>query len=466
MASGLTSSELYKEGREFRVDLFLQKFKDNIPFEMVSGPPQRLVFDQKLYDLVANRKSLTGVLFTTESGTLILTGKIAKSKEFGGGTGSGAGAASTDINESAQAVYMQAYCNKYKVGRGTKKSIGFSTEELKAAHNISNVKASIAQITALNDEWVKSSESIAMKFFSDEAKLAGNKTWTFIHGKGFVVALEKKYKELNKLSGSFFTNVNKWNPADIWALSISSSSAIEKVNKCTTLISLNSLIYDWLKDRIVIGISLKKVTATPKLEYYNFNGASDLLKQAKFTSLVSSPTSFFKSKDMYIIFNSGKIQYHNFGSSTVQGQISGTNAFGGKVGHGPTINILKQLKLNNTTDIRKKYFEKYAELLTIIRNRNSKSSSDIKKYKEVTDMLYAEYKRVTKSNALSEFAFLQELEDKHKKDGYWIFSKTITISLKNILTDCTPVKTQEFLHYSLSYAGSESLTSSAFIKIS
>lgn len=466
MASGLTSSELYKEGREFRVDLFLQKFKDNIPFEMVSGPPQRLIFDQKLYDMVAARKSLTGVLFKTESGVSISTGKIAKSKEFGGGSGSGAGAANTDINESAQAVYMQAFCNKYKVGRGNKTSIGFSEEELKAAYNNEYIKANISDILALNDDWVKSSELCAMKFYSDAVRIVGNKQWTFIHGKAFVVALEKKYKELNKLNGSFFTNVNKWNPSDIWALSISSSSAIESVNKCTNLLELNALIYDWLKNKTVIGISLKKVTTTPKLEYYNFNGSSDLLKQAKYMSLVSSPNSFFKSKDMYIIFNSGKIQYHNFGSSTVQGQISGTNAFGGKVGHGPSISILKQLKLNNTTDIRKKYFEKYTALIAIIRNRNSKSTTDIKKYKEVTDMLYDEYMRVTQTSKLDKVAFLNELEVKNKKDGYWIFSKTLTISLKNILTDCPPAKVQEFLHYSLSYAGSESLTSSAFIKLS
>lgn len=462
--TGLTSKELYKDGREFRVDLFLKKYKEGIPFEMVSGPEQILVFEQRLYDLVKSKSNLTGVLFKTESGLSIVTGKLAKSKEFGGGSGSGAGAAATDINESAQAVYMQAFSSKYTINRANKEDIGFNDDELRKAHSLDLVKSQIDPILKLNDEWVKSSELITMKFFSESADLAGNKSWTFYHDKGFVPLLNEAYIKLNKLNGRFFTNMNKWNPSDIWALSIPLSEASEKINNCGSLVQLNSLIYTWLRDRKVIGISLKKVVSKPTVQFYNYRGASDLLKQAKLTKVITSATSFFNSKDMYIHFNNGSIQYHNFGSGTVQGQISGSSAFGGKVGHGPIISILKLLKINDTYDIRKKYVVKYNELKTIISNRHSKVSTHIESYKKLTDFLYTEYKLT--NGQLTNEKFLIELEQKNKKDGFWIFSKTVTLSLKNILKDAGPDRTQDFLYYSLSYAGSESLTSSAFIKIS
>jgi hypothetical protein len=83
-ATNLGASELYKY--EKRVALFLQKFKDEEPFQLVDGGEVVLKYDTEIEKAIKNKDNPGKIVFTSKDGdkTFKLT-DLRKSKEFGGG---------------------------------------------------------------------------------------------------------------------------------------------------------------------------------------------------------------------------------------------------------------------------------------------------------------------------------------------------------------------------------------------
>lgn len=456
MAS-LSPSELYKEGRGERIIEFIRRYENNIPFELVSGGTIILKYDKTIADVIKNKRTWNtqNHSLTDMNDVPIAWNKLQKTEAFGGGKGSGAGAAATNINESAQCVYLEAYQAKYKNNSVNATDIIFTTDELKASFNSSLLYVNTTDdIIALDDTWVKSSKAIAYTFFNNIADK--NKKYVFHHRSGFIDTISNKFAELNSKDKKIFSNINKWNPSDIWAIEINKINDISTtINNCSTLVELNQTIYKLLKSKKLIGLSLKKTTGkTSHHKYLNFNSKSSYLNY-EFLRFTSSPNGFFASKDMYIIFDGGKLQFHNFGGTTVQGQISGTAAFGGKVGQGTIMLIIKRLAGKENTKDNTRFVFRKDDLLKILSNTKSVEFEEL-----IKNYLYEEYSKVTIGNKLTSDKFLAECK---KRDKLWLFSKIYTIQLMNIIKKYKIE--QHFLFSALSYAGSEDKMSSSFVKL-
>ena len=151
-------------------------------------------------------------LFQDSKSNLYKITDIDKTFAFGGGSGSGGGASNTKSTESAQCVYAQAYWDNNK----TK----FTPEDLKSAYKKVDVDATESEVLNITDDW-KLSCITGAHILKQSVK---GKSMKFHRGSSWVKAIEKKFKTLNKAAGFPFSDVNKWNPADIWMCTDNSKS--------------------------------------------------------------------------------------------------------------------------------------------------------------------------------------------------------------------------------------------------
>ena len=87
MASDLSQSELYKY--PWRVDLFIEKYRNRKPFTLVRGGETILVPDERIADLVSKRGVLRNVNLRNDKGETFAFSDLKKDAEFGGQKGKG-----------------------------------------------------------------------------------------------------------------------------------------------------------------------------------------------------------------------------------------------------------------------------------------------------------------------------------------------------------------------------------------
>ena len=97
-----------------------------------------------------------------------------------------------------------------------------------------------------------------------------NKKYVFYHNsvnRGTLGSIKEAFKLACKNSGVKL-NINKWNPADVWAIEISEDSYIRRCigSEDITIDELSQSISDLFDMKIVVGISLKKIDIYEKIE--------------------------------------------------------------------------------------------------------------------------------------------------------------------------------------------------------
>lgn len=440
----LTAKELFRADRPERIPTYLKKLENGEKFEMENGP--NVAFHKKdneeLYAAIkANDRTAASKIKPVDSnGNSYNWGDFTKSKEFGGGgSGSGAGSAATDLGESAAAVYAQTLF----LGHGD-----FGQASLKYGHKKAHVISSLHDIMQdLPGQWVVSSKLTAQKLFKEYGRT--HRDLTFHHASPWVNALENHFKKLNRTE-KVFSNINKWSPADIYA--VSQKGMQLPITQTKSIAELNALLLQALRSGDIIGISLKLVAANPKLTKVNVDATR---KAIRYNGYLPGKKKFFDSKDVYIQFNDGKpgmIQYRTF-PSTWQGEIKGATANHGKVGYGPTAQILKDMRLGNNGWI----YGSGSRGSNGIRDEFNKGS------KKIFETLYKNYQRFA-INDPRKLAF-DDFVDECKKQGVeWFYSKYMGMELIRIIEDSR--KADEFVSKVLGYAASESDMSAPFIKIS
>ena len=200
--SALTWGELTRPDRTFRVDTFLKKYGNSEAFELIDGKFATFEYDPALAKAVkdGDKKTAMGIGLITTTGEKLTFGKLQKNAEFGGGTrGSGGGSKGTTITESAQCVYAQALWNNPKTE--------FSPADISKAYTQCFVNGSLSDILAMDESWIESS-IMGAKILK---RALGSKNYKWFRGVGFQVDIEGLYSPLNKVSGSFFSNINKFN---------------------------------------------------------------------------------------------------------------------------------------------------------------------------------------------------------------------------------------------------------------
>lgn len=421
--ANLAPAELYKY--DWRLEMFIDKLKSGLPLALVKGGEVSLHYDSTAESRLRSKQDPGKIPFRGYDNAVYYLKDFAKSKEFGGGGGSGAGADVTQLTESAQAVYAAAKWAGAKT---------YSTEELSKGYAHSDVDDDLNRI--LNDlpkEWRDSCILGAEELY----KLLRGKAYTFHRGSAWVDKLEKHFKTLNSKEKAF-SNLNKWSPADIYLVSPVGKTI--HFENSQSIAELNSMLTEALKNKDVVGVSLKLLKKNAHISYYNFDTKKKIIEFDRFTT---GNKGFFSGKDVYIYFTlDGKIQFRTF-PETFQGEIKGKNANQGKLSYGPIQTILRQLKLPQLIDIKKL--------------RSGLQNGDPMLLKE----FYSNYTRYSKdTDKVSYVDFVQKVKDQGVS---WAFSKFLGCELIDIISKSS--QEDEFITACISYASSSSDLSAPFIKI-
>jgi hypothetical protein len=185
-------------------------------------------------------------------------------------------------------------------------------------------------------------------------------SYVFHRGSSFVGEINTLFANLNKAEKPKpFSNMNKWTPADIWAVK---SGASFDFNRHSTLGEFTNDLKELYASGDLIGISLKKATSdTVTVVENNTTGfIRTPVKYGGFTK--QSDKSFFNSKDYYILLGGQKMQLRTFDNAkSWQGEVKGKSAAAGKIGGG----VLESIMIRNSTLTKFSYTNAQLKILAI-----------------------------------------------------------------------------------------------------
>jgi hypothetical protein len=244
--------------------------------------------------------------------------------------GSGGGAEQTAVQESAQCLVNAIRYNK---GKDITPKDLTATNIKSALKRIDTSSSTEEMVTFLknNPDWQVTASSTANALAKQYPS-----NFTFYRQSGIVLRIEAAAKIALKNAG-VDANINKWNPADMWM----ATDEVKDIEFPTDLQKLNALIAKLFNAKKLIGVSLKKCSAC-KVEVYNNPKVAK--STTKFDKIEPIDKNIFATKDIYLSFEGGKVQFRNFNDITSwQGEIKGKEASGGKIGQGIVSSILKSL---------------------------------------------------------------------------------------------------------------------------
>lgn len=257
--------------------------------------------------------------------------KIKKTTQFGSNKGSGGGADATALFEGA-ACWMTAY--RYSLRKDIDVDYIVTLEDLEAVSGSVETDEPLGKIHEfiMNDPaWMKSSIKTANKLYG--ATKYRNTNFKFYRGTSIVNIVENHFKKVNAADGRPFSNINKWTPADIYMCDHSFDTTMI-TNEMIFQGGINKVLKDLIKQKKLIGVSLKKVTSSQaNLTEHNFTRASLTVKKP-FESVGSK--TLMGSMDVYVKGQGVSVQFRatDAEGKTWQGEVMGTAAKHGKVGGG------------------------------------------------------------------------------------------------------------------------------------
>ena len=330
-----------------RGEVLVQAIKDGTPIETNKGTVKlswidddaRIAAEGGDYATAFKSGRSFKKVFVTDKGDELKLSDIKKSAMFGGGKGSGGGAAQTAAAECAQCIYAAAIFDGKSLSVDDEMP---STEWSKYSANF-DVDKSLGDIeSSLDQGWWDSSIAIGNEM---RKNLKG--TYVFHRGSSFVKEIETIFKNLNKAEKPKpFSDINKWSPADIWAVK---SGASFDFNKHSTLGEFTNDLKELYASGDLIGISLKKVTSDSVTVVEN-NTTGFIRRPVEYGGYdKQSDRSFFNSKDYYIYLGKDKkvkMQLRTFDNAkSWQGEVKGKSAAAGKIGGG----VLESIMVRNST---------------------------------------------------------------------------------------------------------------------
>ena len=338
-------------------------------------------------------------IFRTDKGDLIRLNDILKTDMFGGGKGSGGGSENTDLTECAQCIYAAAIFNGAKLKSGDSLS-GEEYGTYNTSFDIDTPPNTVAE--GLTDDWIESSILIG----NELKKNLGSTKYVFHKGSTFVKEIENKFKDLNKAEKPKpFSNINKWSPADIWAVKV---GARFDFTQYSTLGEWTNELKELYHKKELIGISLKKAVGSVKTEEKNITGF--IRRPVRYGGYLKQK-NFFSSKDFYIYLDKIKMQLRTFDEvKSWQGEVKGTSASAGKIGGG----ILESIMIKNSTVTKFKYTNN--ELKTLATNPTP----------TFLDELYQMYLGLVGKGAIDKQKFIEQASAKRigrVSGADWRFSK-------------------------------------------
>tara|TARA_B100000787_G_C16171075_1_gene286532 strand:- start:66 stop:1529 length:1464 start_codon:yes stop_codon:yes gene_type:complete len=281
-----------------------------------------------------------------------LISKFLKDPDFGGGKGSGGGAADTVWTESLQCYYTSLLYNTSLTKLDNKNTTNKLLKEQDEYCFTYNKNQKVNFKTCFdngpedwfkNDVYIKTANAI---YNSNKGKKFKGKKVYFHRGSPFmnaIYAIKKKCLDHDKKSkesiapGSF--NDDKWNPGDIWMSKLlpSTKEPLDKGGFCPCeFTDVRQGIQEAADSGTTLGVSLKKVeTSTASVQEFNTPKRTHN-KVVNYLGFTFGQTGdFFNSADIYLYFSTGKMQLRATATTkSWQGEIKGQFAAGGKIGGG------------------------------------------------------------------------------------------------------------------------------------
>tara|TARA_Y100000004_G_C8914058_1_gene412235 strand:- start:60 stop:1391 length:1332 start_codon:yes stop_codon:yes gene_type:complete len=355
------------------------------------------------------------------------------------GGGSGAGAAITELAESAQCVYAAV---AFGLGRKITQS-DITPKNVKAYENKFSVNGNLDKImNQMTDEWMQSSVLGANELWEKFGSLRGV---VFHRGDKTVEHIENQFKRIKKIE-KIRIDINKWSPADIYITTpnydpkcLQDEQSIRGLNQC-----MNERIDP--KAPKMFGVSLKKMSGSSDLKLLNFDRKD--ASEKEFLKIEATQSS----KDFYVVFKDGtKIQFRGFSGDNLsgwQGEVKGSKANQGKIGGGP-VNLLLKIHGLDLVDI---------QVANKIKNKNQKVGVITKLKENLKSVLGNEYSERELAN--------MQMTMTEKEFNSWLYSKSQGAELAKIITSISNTTKQNQLCEDLYlYANSRSSISAPYYKL-
>lgn len=354
-------------------------------------------------------------------------------KPLGGSAGTGEQIAS--LTESAVAVFCA-------IRQSTRDNV-----EMSRLKNDGNRYRGSFAITSTTDEiqnkldksWEYSCQEVSRVIIRELSKFSGR--YVFHRGSPVSLAINAKFLKVN--CGAF-SNVNKWCPADLWAVKDGFRINLTPI---TTLAGFNEYLKAELERGNLIGISLKK-TRAPTAKYQNIDGKK---KDIKFRGLTIATTgrNITASKSIYISASRGahdyKIECRSFNNlSYYGGEISGAHANHGKLAYSVIATILYDvlsLTIPTAQLIKQRVMSKDESIMTNIYLTLNKIEPQV--------ITFTDFKNQTAD-----------------KTPDWFWSRMLGAIVADCISTASTNQRDEIVDRMLSYAASASPLSAPFLKVS
>lgn len=339
----------------------------------------------------------------------------------------------TDEQETLAGIFIAAYTQN-------KKSI-FSMGDLERAEHLVNSAHKISTLyPKAGKGWIQSSSTIAKTI---GPYLSGQYEVHQRSKSKFVDNISKAAQTLIKQSGHKML-LDKWNPADIWL--VKPKFASTNFKQFNDIVELNTWLLERFNNKEVIGVSLKQVGKSAKVQAFN----KEARKPARYEGWDVGKTGFVNALNGTLYFDGGSMIIRNFGRpESVSGEINGKLAQGGKVGHGALKTIWK------------KYDSRFE-----VETHQSISS----RYESDPDAVYNELfkymKQLDPSSSVKDAMALKEIVEAKNNTLNYIISKLQVSQFIISLDKMTKEQQNDLIGALLAYAASSTEISSVFYKVS
>ena len=476
--SGLSLPVLASPGPNgLRGDEFVRKIREEEPLKM-TGTNDEIIIDKELLPNIThygryspekakNSLSRSRVIFSVDNEDQgYLLRDIEKTSDFGGSPGAYNRSIGTKITESIQCLVL-SYKQDHK---RLKKSFNYEAiENLKKGefrNYMKNVDTSIQiepkNVSDYGEIWGSTFIKIANALYDKGMRIRRGVTkdsilkydisYRFCHAKntdGVVGVISTKYKELSKKMWDRSVNIDKWNPADIWAVDKSSEGVmISSIGDCTTINNLNQKIDEFFDSRRLVGISLKKVSENeeaslivnkvvkaPKYEFSYVDLTEDPSRNMGVTIVANRSTTYTQVKKglekLIVRTTATKI-------ADISGEVQGRSAMHGKIALSKINEILDYFNLDMVPLVSEIGFY----------NKGLEWSDDdlINQINIINSMIRTKYKKYNKGGSSSE-----ELTNFNRRR---LVSKYQSLYLSWIIMDGKKLNVnlalEEMLYYALS----------------
>ena len=393
------------------------------------------------------------------------------------GGGSGAGSASTAINESMFAVYCAVRYHLVTQDLDFRQPL--SEEVLRQAYNdYCFVDVPFENLWA-DTVWHKSHCLAANKLYSQQQCRVQDAR--FYRGSGFDdIEIKNAYKRVNTnlvaLNESKFTDEDKWNPSDIWIAK--RGFDISPINNLNTAAEINKFLDEKFISKELVGVSLKKSegiteaieTASARFEVMNQEPPAERRAKVSSYKWVDSNSTggydlLFENRggtpiDVYLYYGSGefdKFQLRNFGGSKASWQIElkGATAAHGRCGGGNVASIVNEYAPNSMPWDNTNFYNQCNPSLRTAR---------ISITREISQLLVDFDAINNRRGTLVERDMAQYEEIVAEKSQEWRYSKLNGLRLLKALRD-NPTKADQIIQALYLFASSQLDFSSVFVKV-